>query len=189
MKEIKPQLILVPAHLLHWEELYKCWAANRSNSHWWTIMKLFPLLSFPTPSLYLLSSWVHLSLLLNFLPFFFILQHLAFINSSADFFSAITLRQMTSCIYQSILLSSHVGLIYPSSLHSSLCLSRCLSLRSTTNVWPSCSTLYYSVLCVSHRHQTCMPDMMHWLCLIIEMLNKYLQMVDPSSPSQAHKCD
>lgn len=34
-----------------------------------------------------------------------------------------------------------------------------------------------------------MPHMMHWHCLIIEMLNKYLQMADLSSPSQAHTCD
>lgn len=30
-----------------------------------------------------------------------------------------------------------------------------------------------------------MPDKMHWLCLIIEMLNKYLQMADPSFPGRA----
>lgn len=57
--------------------------------------------------------------------------------------------------------------------------------RSATNVWPSCSALYYSATCVrARRHQTRAPDMMHGLCLIIEMLNKYLQMADPSSAVQ-----
>lgn len=36
----------------------------------------------------------------------------------------------------------------------------------------------------ARRHQTRTADMMHGLCLIIEMLNKYLQMADPSSAVQ-----
>lgn len=46
-------------------------------------------------------------------------------------------------------------------------------LSSATSVSPSRSALHYSA--------ALRPDMMHGLCLIIEMLNKYLQMADPSS--------
>lgn len=102
------------------------------------------------------------------------------IGARHDFSSAVK-----SYIHQSILYYDN---ILASSIHCHF-IDVSLSPRSTANVWPSCSTLYYSAPCVSRRHQTCMPHMMHWGCLIIEMLNKYLQMADPSSPRQTHKCN
>lgn len=104
-----------------------------------------------------------------------------FIDSS----SAITLYQtVKSYIYQFVLYYSHLSSV------TSL-MSLCLSLSQIYNkcLTKLFHTVLFSAVCVSQRHQTCMPHMMYWHCLIIEMLNKYLQMADPSSLSQAHKCN
>lgn len=157
--------------------------SNSLNSYWQTTVSLFP---WPPHSACLSSSSdiifscyhpaiLHCNVLYLWLHLFISFSlshhkcHLEFINQ----------------LFTSLIGWTHLFFV-TSSLRPSQ--SRCLSLGSTTNVWPSCSPLYYSALCVSRYHQTCMPDMMHWLCLIIEMLNKYLQMADSSSPAQAQKC-
>lgn len=121
------------------------------------------------------TSWIYHFICWFLFHYHAVKWHLAFIN--------LLFTSLACCTR----LSSATSLL-SHSLFQSVCLTT-LFPGSTTNVWPSCSQLYYSTPCVSRYHQTCMPDMMYWLCLIIEMLNKYLQMADSSSPGQAHKCD
>lgn len=127
-------------------------------------MKLFPSIRpSHSVSLFPLTSWIHLStLLIFFTRSLSLLQHLVFIISSADFSSAITLCQMTSCIYQSILYYSNILdssiLCHFIALYFSLSLSVSLS-RSLAQIHNKCLTKLFQTILFSAVCEPASSDM------------------------------